>query len=71
MKNAKDGWHKIKGMDVYVEDGKVVRGTKQNGQLTAWPYEYDKDLRYYQNISGISFQRFCSRAYGSGNIFMM
>jgi hypothetical protein len=69
--SVKDGWHKIKGMDIYVENGKVTHGTKQNGQLTAWPYEYDKDLRCYRNISGISFQCFCSRAYGSGNICMM
>jgi hypothetical protein len=70
-KSVRDGWHKIKGMDVYVENGKVVRGTKLNGQLPAYPYEYVKEYGCYRKVSGISFQRFCSRAYTSGNIFMI
>ena len=70
-KSVKDGWHKIKGMDIYVEDGKVTHGTKLNGQLPAYPYEYVKEYGCYRKVSGISFQRFCSRAYTSGNIFMI
>ena len=70
-KNVKDGWHKIKGMDIYVENGKVTHGTKLNGQLPAYPYEYVKEYGCYRKVSGISFQRFCSRAYTSGNIFMI
>ena len=34
----KDGWHTIMGYDVYVEDGKVLRGTKDKGQLPAYVY---------------------------------
>ena len=38
----KDGWHTIMGYDVYVEDGKVLRGTKDNGQLPAYVYRAGK-----------------------------
>lgn len=36
----KDGWHTVKGYDVYVEDGKVVRGTAGEGvnYRTVYPY---------------------------------
>ena len=43
---VKDGWHKGNGWDIYVEDGKVLRGvdTDQNGsQITVYPYRYDGD----------------------------
>lgn len=42
-KTVKDGWHKIAGYDVYVENGYIKRGTKDNGQLPAWPYRSGKD----------------------------
>lgn len=41
---TKDGWHKIKGCEVFVENGKVVRGIRldSNGErVTAYPYKYD------------------------------
>lgn len=38
----KNGWHVIRGRDVYVEDGKVLRGLKNNGQETAFPYRKAK-----------------------------
>lgn len=34
----KDGWHKICGYDVYVENDRVLRGTKANGTLSAYVY---------------------------------
>ncbi len=34
----RDGWHKICGYDVYVENDKVLRGTKYNGQLPSCVY---------------------------------
>ena len=42
-KTVKDGWHKIAGYDVYVDNGYIKRGTKDNGRLTAWPYRSGKD----------------------------
>ena len=38
----KDGWHKIKGYEVYVENGRVVRGVKEDingGEVPAYPYK--------------------------------
>lgn len=39
-KTVKDGWHKVYGYDVYVEDGKVNRAIS-NG-VTAYPYRVSK-----------------------------
>ena len=47
MAQIKDGWHKVYGEDVYVENGKVERGIKKdmnNSEVPCWPYEYDKKL---------------------------
>lgn len=38
---AKDGWHEVYGEDVYVENGKVVRGVKKgenNSEVTLSAY---------------------------------
>lgn len=34
----KDGWHKICDYDVYIENDRVLRGTKANGTLPAYVY---------------------------------
>lgn len=36
----KDGWHIAAGYEVYVEDGKILRGVlgKGNSRRTAYPY---------------------------------
>ena len=34
----KNGWHKIYNREVYIEDDKILRGTK--GNKTAYPYRY-------------------------------
>lgn len=55
MTQIKDGWHKVYNEDVYVENGKVVRGVKKdyNGsEITCYPYEYDKNQDCWINISG-------------------
>lgn len=49
MAQIKDGWHKVYGEDVYVENGKVERGIKKdmnNSEVPCWPYEYDKKTRW-------------------------
>ena len=38
----KNGWHKILGNDVYVEDGFIVRATKSDGQIRASVYRWSK-----------------------------
>lgn len=52
---TKDGWHKVYNENVYVENGKVVRGVAldHNGsKVTTYPYEYSKDNDCWINISG-------------------
>jgi hypothetical protein len=36
----KDGWHTVKGFEVYVEDGHIIRGTSGEGvnYKTTYPY---------------------------------
>ena len=51
----KDGWHVVYGENIYVQDGKVIRGTKKgenNSEVTCYPYKYNKDYDYWINISG-------------------
>jgi hypothetical protein len=55
MAKIKDGWHVVYGEDVYVENGKVVRGVKKgenNSEVTSYPYEYNKDQDCWVNVSG-------------------
>lgn len=44
-KEYKDGWHKVAGYDVYIENGLIVRGTIGTGYdyRTAYPYIAAKD----------------------------
>lgn len=50
--SIKDGWHTIAGYDVYIEDGKVIRGTLGYGSFyrSAWIYKHYAGGWY--NISG-------------------
>lgn len=41
-KTVKDGWHKIAGYDVYVENGNVKRGVTADGQKATYPYRAGK-----------------------------
>ena len=38
----KDGWHVLQGYDVFVENGYIVRGMKDNCQLPAYVYRSSK-----------------------------
>lgn len=40
MKRYKDGWHKIAGYEVYMEDGYIVRGTLGTGVNYRSAYVY-------------------------------
>lgn len=53
----KDGWHKICGYDVYVENDKVLRGTKYNGTLSAYVYRRVNE-REWANDYGITVNVF-------------
>lgn len=39
MTKIKDGWHRICGADVYVENGRILRATKNGGTEPAYPYK--------------------------------
>lgn len=46
MKKVNDGWHMIANCEVYVENGKVVRGIKHDhyaGKVTGYPYRGSRD----------------------------
>lgn len=63
----KDGWHKIKGYEIYVEDNCVMRGIKydyNNIPVAAYPYKIVKDG--YSNTTGVNVSTF-----RSGNYTMM
>lgn len=55
---VKDGWHRVYGHDVYVEDGRVLRGTTTDGQNTTYPYRWNGNC--FVNVFGISFDSFRS-----------
>lgn len=56
-KEALDGWHKIKGYDVYIEGGRIIRGLSSDGQKTTYPYRKCK-TGGWDNVSGISINAF-------------
>ena len=46
MKNVRDGWHKVYGYDVWVEDGWAVRGLSGDGQRPLYIYSVAKGGGY-------------------------
>lgn len=42
----KDGWHRLQGKDVYVENGKISRGCKHD-YTPAYIYRWNKQYRAY------------------------
>lgn len=57
----KDGWHRIKGYEVFVEDNCIIRGTAGNN--TTWPYLCNKRLGCYVNKSGVKASTFARGNY--------
>ena len=55
----KDGWHKICVYDVYVENDRVLRGTKANGTLPSYVFRSCKHWNWV-NASGITVNAFRS-----------
>lgn len=51
----KDGWHVLKGYEVYVENNMVMHGIKKdhNGEwVPAYPYRYNTTYGGCDNVSG-------------------
>lgn len=56
----KDGWHRLNGCPVYLEDGKIVRAMRkdENGEwITAYPYRKSK-AGGWDNCTGITYGAF-------------
>ena len=57
----KNGWHTIYGNNVYVEDGKVLRGVSHDHQRTEYPYRWiGNPYKCYTLASGIGVEAFRS-----------
>ncbi len=56
----KNGWHKILGYDVYIEDNKVLRGTLGDGVTyrSVNPYKWNKRYRCWIKTTGINTSTF-------------
>ena len=55
MTQLKDGWHTVYGKSVFVENGKIIYGVTKDGnnsEITCYPYEYNKELDCWVNVSG-------------------
>ena len=53
-KQVKDGWHTVKGYEVYVEGGKVTRAVSDTGQgrVAVYTYRITKEGTYIRcNVS--------------------
>ena len=44
-----NGWHKVYGMDVFVRDGRVIRGLSVDGQKTVYPYKLIKQYGWTED----------------------
>ena len=51
-----DGWHIVSGYEVYVEDGKVLRGLSSDKQRTVYPFRAVRDG--WDNDSGLTVAAF-------------
>ena len=54
---GEDGWHRIAGYNVLVENGKIIRGTLGEGTSNyraAWPYRLDTKNLCWNNCAGIT-----------------
>ena len=54
----KDGWHSVYGWEVYVVDGKVMRGVSDDGNMTVWPYRLNHKYGGWDICIGISVSAF-------------
>ena len=50
MKRVKDGWHKVYGIDVWVENNVVIRGIIDN--KCVHPFRWNDKGGYWNNESG-------------------
>ena len=58
MAKIKDGWHTIAGYEVYVENGRILRGLNGSGDKTLYPYRWNKQYDSRVNDSGLTVDAF-------------
>lgn len=67
MARYKDGWHKVCGYSVYVENDRIMRGVKRDdngGLVSAYPYHRDKRNGGWNECVGVKVDTFrCSYNY--------
>ncbi|MCD7772911.1 MAG: hypothetical protein LUH08_02505, partial [Ruminococcus sp.] len=58
----KNGWTRVKNdvmeADVYVEDGKVLRGTNIDHTQALYPFKWYKSFHAWLNVSGVKYDTF-------------
>ena len=62
----KDGWHVIKGFEVYVDDNKVIRGVKKDhsgSEVPAHVYKLDEKMQCWNSVSKVNVNTFRSGKY--------
>ena len=59
--NDKNGWYKVCGYDVYMENDKILRGVSRG--CTTYPYRWDCKSGCYIACYGISVSAFRSGYY--------
>lgn len=64
-KTISDGWHVIKGQEVYTEDGYILRGVETSGlkQKTTYPYWYNEKQGFWTNVGRVKVNTFRSGRY--------
>lgn len=61
MKTIKDGWHRIKGYEIYVKNGRVMRGMVGGG--TVYPYLDSRRMHCLVNAVGVKVSTFARGRY--------
>lgn len=49
--SVQDGWHTVKGIRVYVEDNKVIKGIRADGK-EGHPHHYDARENKWTDMAG-------------------
>lgn len=50
MRKYEDGWHKISGIDVYIENDMIVRSITADWSQPLYLYEYDKKMNVLTKV---------------------
>lgn len=60
MRKTKDGWHKIAGFNIFIENNRVLKGVRRDidgGEITAYPHRVNKNGDW-NNDAGLTVEAF-------------